>query len=289
MVIIEFKKLFFSKSTFLILLLLTFIASLSFYESHLNYQEFVQMEQSKDEDINLSAVKQFLHENKALSYLFRFIFQSEYYQLFVMALFAFIGIHLSAEPLKRLNSGYGNLIMTRTQYCAFYRDLLIAQSVYLTILLFLHFFCILVLALALNSFEMGIGFFQGSSFGPVAGIAFLLISVALCIFLSLLVNTLTSALYLLIRNIYILQAIPLVGFLLLPLIIGSTIANLFPSLRSFFLAIIPYELLYIQRTILTGNFHWSTFSVMLLFYLFLIFVALILFSLNRRTFGKWFL
>ena len=168
MVIIEFKKLFFSKSTFLILLLLTFIASLSFYESHLNYQEFVQMEQSKDEDINLSAVKQFLHENKALSYLFRFIFQSEYYQLFVMALFAFIGIHLSAEPLKRLNSGYGNLIMTRTQYCAFYRDLLIAQSVYLTILLFLHFFCILVLALALNSFEMGIGFFQGSSFGPVA-------------------------------------------------------------------------------------------------------------------------
>lgn len=218
-----FNKLIKSKMTIIFILIIVVIGIFSFYNSwtELNADK-VQLE-NPAEDLNVENVEKSLRENKASNMLIKLLYLTLSKELIFMSFLVFIGLFLGNKFNHDLTSGYGNLMMTRLSYSSYVKNIISAHRKYLFVLTFVPFIMLYVIAFIVNGFDAGIGFIGEYELGGFQVTLLYFGQIFLWFFYFIVINEITLFVNVLINNKYIIQAVPSIGFGVLPIFLGSAI------------------------------------------------------------------
>lgn len=231
----EYKRLIKSKQTVIIFVLLT-IAAISFYMSFSEKQMFVnQLYNDFAEDLNRDRLIQVIENYNGIYFLFRYWFGSDFSQLSVIVVYVWAGVFLTPSLLLQKENGMGNFMVSRTSYKTYVTNVLLTQIAYIFTTISSATALQVVLALVWGgvSGEASIGSYDLSK---VEVILVMALQVILFSLLVSFVNGISVMCSLLIKNVYIAQAFPVVVFVVVPMLLGSTLGNL----SSVFARIIVY-------------------------------------------------
>lgn len=236
----EYMRYLKSKITPLLFTFLLIPGFISFYMSYGEKQEFVRQMQIGAEDLNIHAVKNLIENYKGMTFLTNFLFRSDFYQVFIIILFIGIGIFMGSLIQTQKEEGYGNLIVTRTTYRSYLTNIMKAQSLYLLTLLSGVFLIYIIGAFSIGGWSTnfdGIGGYEGG-FATIIFLVF--VHMTLLIIYTITVNNVTLLSPLMTDNKYVIQGVPIMFFLVIPMVLGSTVANLSGLLGSIISLFIPF-------------------------------------------------
>ncbi len=282
MIIAEFKRLFYSKKTILVLVLLFITFIVSVYFSYSEVQEFVELSKSSAKDLNQESVKTFLDESKAFYYFHNFFNLSDMYNLYVFILLVFVGVFLSSEGIARIKSGYGVFIQTRQRYRNHLFSLLIAQSLYILVLVSLSILSFMLFAFIFGGFKFGVSNIGMYKLGVFKSFMVLGVQILVNTIFLVFVNIISFSLYYRIRYLRVIQSLPLVGFMFLPLILASTLGNIVNTIGSVFYMLIPFNTLYLVNNFCNGNYS----KIPIVYLLLLLVIAIYTVAMNVRKYSK---
>lgn len=252
-----FWNLFRSRFTLLLILLFMVAASISYIQPS-EYKASIALElEDPPDDLNIENAKNMLKKNKALHYVYYFIYVSELHDISIFLLLAYMGIFLSAKLLQDVETGYGNMMMTRTNYSAYTKSVFLGQSMYIAVLIALAYAGAFVVAWVWNGFQLGetaIGYAKMSALGAV-GIVFLQITILILYLVC--INGIVLHLSVGIRKKYLLQAAPLIAFGFVPMVLVDTVGKLFPLFGKVFLSFLPMYASEVLSTIFSNPDHWD--------------------------------
>ncbi|MDO5014908.1 MAG: hypothetical protein Q4E28_03010 [Clostridia bacterium] len=256
----EFNRLMKSKLSIIILILLL-VSSVSFFMSYSEKQMFVeQLNNSLSADLNKTALTKFLTDYTGLKFLFDFWFNSDFSQLSMFILYVWAGIFLSPILIIQRENGFGNLTIIRKNYKYVALSIFGAQSLYIFVIL-----SITTALQVLFSFILG-GFSKSVVIGEyrlnfIFALLIILIQTITMALYTVIANGIALFLSTIIKNKYIIQALPLLVFALLPVLLSSTIGNLSTLFASF---IIYFEPNNVVNAI--SNIFQSSFDITEIFY-----------------------
>ena len=223
-----FLRMIRSRYTIMIIVFFVIAASISFYHTGSYYTDLANQLGNPTPDLNIENATEIVTQSKALTFLLQFIYVSELHDFAVFALLAFIGIFLSAQYLQDTQTGYGNIVMTRTQYVSYSREVLFAQSFYILFVVFTCYTAAFFTSLIWNGFELGSAQLGILKLNSLSAIGLLYIQFFMLGIYLVIVNGITLHFSTFIRKRYILQAIPLVIFGITILLLADTVGKLFP-------------------------------------------------------------
>lgn len=282
----EFKKNFYSLKTIIIILILVSLGIMSFYYSYQEKCTFLQMQAEKPQDVNLDKVSEVIEENNGIQFNVNFMLLSDFFEIYVIILLLFCGIFISSKIREMLESGQINNIIARTSYKKYVKSILIAQSLYITTIISISMLINLIIGYVVGGKGNGLGIIGTYSFDfPI----FVLICIVQIIITSLfitLVNgvSLLSSVY--IKKKLLIQCLPFFVFLLLPLLISSTIGNIFYSIGTITSYFVPFQNLKGIYWILQYDFDILYILAELLPYITYIILFRILYKKNIKKFSE---
>ena len=211
--------------------------------SSLNKALFEDQLLSNSPDLNKEALVDVIKNYTGVRFWYDFWYLSDFFPLFIIVIFLWVGVFLSNQIQSQKEAGYGNLVITRKPYKRYFVDILAAQSLYIVTVLSVVFVLLFSLAMVwggtyFNKLEVGIYDF---GLGGV-GIG-LIIQIVQLLLLTIFVNILSQSCNIWIKNKYLLQGVPIILFALLPMVLGSTIANFSSSIGGFIKLFIPFATL----------------------------------------------
>lgn len=282
MIFEEFKRLFYSKKTIPIIFMLTFTAVISYIFFYKEYSDLSSLLKSGAEDVNLDIVRNIATDTRSFQFIFNFIFKSEMFHIYFFVLMLYLGVFLSSEHLVRLKNGYGNLVQTRSNYRRHFNTLFLAQSIYIAAIVFISMLMLTGISIIINNFEFGIGIVgeKRLEFWESAGV--IIIEFILIVAISVLVNLISSSLTFKIRNLKVIQSIPLVFFGFLPIILGSTLGNLNGYFGTVFNVLIPFNTLNYILQYYNGNTSFIPFIYIGI----LLLLSVFMYIVNNKKFSK---
>lgn len=231
----EFKRLMKSKMSVIILILLV-VSAVSFFMSYSEKQMFVeQLNNDFSADLNRTALTDLVNGYTGLKFLFDFWFNSDFSQISMFILYVWAGIFLSPVLAVQKENGFGNMIMIRKNYRYVALTVLGAQSLYIFVIL-----AVTTVLQVLLSFIFG-GFGAYVSIGEyqlnfASAVLVIFIQTIIMTIYTVLANGIALFFSTIINNKYIIQALPLLIFALLPMLMASTVGNL----SSLFAGIVIY-------------------------------------------------
>lgn len=281
----EFKRLMKARSTLVATLLLVIIAIPSFILSLAEKAMFEQQLIDKPEGINLSVVEEFIAEYAGGGLMLDFYYLYELFWGFCILLILWVGIFLSVAPQSQKESGHGNFIVSRMTHKKYLRAQLAAQSLCIACVVAISTALILVLAFFMGGMRFGQ---TTRGLYTLSAPSVLLITLAqsmVLIILLVLMNAISALLNIWIKNKYVIQALPLCAFTLVPFILGSTIANLpgaAGQIGLIFVDFIPFQ---VFSGIYTSFHEFSYMNIvrMLLPLAVYAIAALVLFQRNKKV------
>lgn len=282
----EFIRYMRSKFHLLLILILVLIGFASYYVSFLELESFRNQLNTDSPDLNMSALQSLIDNFGAMVYFTDFIFSSDFYQLFIIILFLGIGVSLSSTTMSFMKSGLGNTVVVRAGYKRFLKELIIAQSLYITILIMIVMSILFITALIISGGSLSPVNFGESSFNFVQMLGIVIAHIGILIVFSVVVNLITLLTPLFIKNLYIVQGFPVVVFIMIPTILGSTLANLSPFLGQVIYIMIPFITLATIPTYLITDISIIFAMLQLIAIPFLFILAFIILRLNIHTFSK---
>jgi hypothetical protein len=223
----EYKRNLFSYKTFIFFAIFILLTGLNFYYSYAIKADLINQLNNPAADLNIEALKNWLATYNGFEFFSSFYFMSDEFQVSTILIFAWIGIFLSSELARQRASGYGNLVVIRKGYPNYAKSLLIAQSLYLATLLG---FVILIQLIA--AFWMGgADTFCYETASHLCNlpecILIILVLYLTMVFFCIAVNTITASCIFAVHNVYFIQALPFLGFALIPSIVVSGLSNSF--------------------------------------------------------------
>lgn len=218
----EFKRLFVSWATPVFVLIQCAAALVNYCSESLAWkQTLLNMLAEAPADVDLAKVSQFLGEMNGYEFFYSYYDYSDAVYFGIILAFAWLGIFVSSRALRQRAGGYGNYIVSRMNFGAYYRLELAAQTLYIAAVWAIAFALQLILAFALGGIS-GTGYYDLTPLqcaGMAAGMYVVFVFYFSC------VNIIASSLMFFIRSGLVIRALPVVIFALVPLILGDFIMN----------------------------------------------------------------
>lgn len=220
----DYFRMMKSMFTISIIIILSIISIISFVISLSDKKMFILQLNLPDTEINKVALQRLIEHYNGFKFIFDFWFVSDLYFIFIVALLLFVGVFLSYQIQKHKEEAYGNLLVSRTGYKKYLDNILVSQSIYILSIITITSLISLIIAFIIG----GVGYNTDLSSLDINFIQALIVIFVQNIFLSIiivLINGCSLLISCFIKNRYILQAVPLFIFLILPQIVVSTLGN----------------------------------------------------------------
>lgn len=221
----EYCRMMKSISSLALIIILLLTAIISYVISLSDKNMFISQMSLNDETINIEALKTLIEHYNGFEFVFDFWFTSDFYFIFIITLMLFIGVFLSFQIQKHKEDFYGNLYVSRIGFKKYLDSIIISQSLYI--------FSIITI---INIIQLFVAFIFGGfgysteiciyNINYIQAFIIILIQNFIVSIVTILINacSLLSAAF--IKNKYILQALPLFAFIILPQLIASTLGNI---------------------------------------------------------------
>jgi hypothetical protein len=230
-----------SKHTLFLVVAAILIASFSFFSSLAEKKMFIGQMSSDAPDLDKGRLLLLIEEYTGVKFYADFWFVSDFSIVYTLILFLWVGVFLSGQLQAQKELGFGNLIVSRISYFKYFRYTFIAHSLYIVAMVsggaLIQFAFALIIGgaefthLRIGIYDLGLPSALLSLFAQTLQLAML----------ALLVNGMCLTLNVWIKNKYVIQILPVVGFSLLPMILGGTVANLSGNLGALINLFIPYR------------------------------------------------
>lgn len=238
---IEFKRNFFNVKTLFIIIVLISLGIMSFYYSNQEKNIFKEMQIEQPKDVNLDRVSEVIEGANGIQFDVNYILQSDFFEIYIIILLLFCGIFLSSRIREMIDSGQINYILSRMSYKKYAKNLFLAQSLYILAIISISLLISFLIGYVIGGVGNGIGTIGEYSFGFIIFIVITLIQIMLTSLFMILVNgiSLFSCVY--IKKKLVIQCLPFFVFLLLPLVISSTLGNLIPFIGTITSYFVPFQ------------------------------------------------
>lgn len=282
----ELRKNFFNLKTIIIIIILICLGIMSFYYSYQEKYTFLQMQREKPEDVNLEKVSEVIEQQNGIQFDINFLLQSDYFEIYVIILLLFCGIFLSSKIREMVENGQINHIISRTSYKKYAKNILIAQSLYITIIISISMIVNLIIGYIIGGVGNGLGIIGSYSFNFAIFILICIIQIIITSLFVVLVNSISLMSSVFIKKKLLIQCLPFFVFLLLPLLISSTIGNIFYSIGTITSYFVPFQNLKGIYWILQYDFDILYILAELLPYITYIILFRILYKKNIKKFSE---
>ncbi len=246
----EYKRNLFSYKTVVFFAVSILFTGLSFYFSYVMKADLINQLNNPTADLNVEALKNWLAVYNGFEFFFNFYYMSDEFQACVILIFAWMGIFLSSESARQRANGYGNLLVIRGGYSNYAKSLLTGQSLYLATL-----FGGLILIQLTAAFMLGgadtLCYETATRLYTLPECMLIILVLYLTmVFFCIAVNTITASCIAAVHNVYLVQALPFLGFALIPFIVVAGLSNFFPFASYLQYGVVPAcQLSYIVRSI----------------------------------------
>ncbi len=235
---LEFKRLFYNKTTILIILLLLIGPILSFIETFLYKQELLSQLSNPAEDLTLENVKLAIENTNGMYFMNRF-FSSTPLTIYITELYFIIGVFLSSTLNKLIESGQEYTIISRISYKTHIKNLLKAQSIYISLIVTISIGLALIIAFILGGFGNFTVGYGPSRIGLFSAVTIIIIKVITIFTTAIFINGIVSLSNVYIKKSLVLQSIPYVFFSGFLYLFISTLGNLAITLTWAITPILP--------------------------------------------------
>ena len=242
---LEYVRYLLSRGTIVIMLTLLSTSVIGFVISHNEKQEFVGSLATYTEDspFDLKLLQYAVNSYGDTSFLYNLWFNSDIPLLLVLVIIAWIGIYFVPRMQIEKRNNFGNLILSRVSFGRRVLDILGAQSLYIMTIIVFYVLITTILAMVwggvtpshllvemygLNRWDVLV----------VIGLQAIWLSIAV---ISMNAFAFMADMY--IKNKYILQIIPIIIFVILPMLAGTAIGNTFPEVGEILLRYQPTNLI----------------------------------------------
>lgn len=283
---VEFRKNFFNLKTIIMIIILISLGLMSFYYSYQEKVTFLQMQDEKPEDVNLEKLDEVIAGQNGLQFNINFMLQSDFFDIYIILLFLFCGIFLSSKIREMIESGQINHILSRTSYEAYVGNLLIAQSLYIISLVTISMTINLVIGYFIGGVGNGLATIGTYSFSYGIFVLICIIQIIITSLFVILVNGISLLSSVFIKKKLLIQCLPFFVFLLLPLVISSTLGNIFYLIGAITSYFVPFQNLKGLYWIFQYNFEILCILEELFPYLVYTITFLILYKKNVRKFSE---
>lgn len=289
MIFSALKKSFFSIQTLFAVSFILIMGFGSYFFSLVNKRNLTVQLSSGAKDLNANVVERMLYEyNGGLRFFYNFISSNDFFFFVVLVLLIWIGIFLSAEMLSDKNSGFGNFYMVRQKYSKSFGKFCFIGMMQITSVMFFSMFLLFVFsfiwggwsATGLQNGESNLSFFSG--------VLFCWLQICFVTLYCILIFLISASLAMFINNIYITRIFPVLVFIIIPQVLGSTLANVFPVQGRYLIQFIPMQVIASLTGVLTLNaqLHPSVYLHAVLSVGILVVVFAFLGLYNIRTFSR---
>ena len=237
----EFKRNFFNIRTVIIIVFLIFLGTMSFFYSFQEKNVFKEMLVEQPEDVNLDRVEEVIEGLNGIQFNINYILQSDFFEIYVIILLLFCGIFLSSRIREMVDNGQINYILPRVSYKKYAKNLFVSQSLYIVVIVSISILISFLIGYVVGGIGSGLGSIGDYSFGFAIFIGITIIQILLTSFFMILVNGISLFLSVYIKKKLVIQCLPFFIFLLLPLVISSTIGNLFYSVGTITSYFVPFQ------------------------------------------------
>lgn len=282
----EYFRHLLNKKTIIVLLILVTLGIASFYIDFKDRSLYIQQFNSKPSDVNLVAMEKLIDDYNGVKFNINFFTTSDFIQIYIIILLLFIGIFLSSEMQKMVESGQENYILCRTNYKKHSKDLFIAQSLYIETIIGISFLLITILGFIIGGTGSGVTTIGIYEFNFISSILLIIFQFIVISLLLILVNGISLFLNIYIKNKLVIQCIPIVLFLIVPLLVASSIGNIFLPVGKVIGLFVPFSMVLHSYFMLQEEL-----TIMGLFDLLIPIVVYcglfsFIFRINRKTYSK---
>jgi hypothetical protein len=222
----EYKRYITSKFNIVLLIGMFACALLSVMSSLQEYADWSMQLMNPADDLNVAMVEKLVNGYSGVTLVFDF-FVSNSHTIFVLVLLCGLGVITGSVAWKNLNNGFGNLVVTRIKYKRYITDLLIAQACYIVTLITAFFVLFCVIAIVLYPPNLAYGVTSNYMAGNTDFARYIpsgIVQYFLLLIFIIPVMLITSLITIYVKNRFLIQAIPLLIYIV-PLLIASTIGN----------------------------------------------------------------
>lgn len=282
MVLKEFIRLIKSKSTLVILFVLVGIGVLSFICFSLSEKQmFIDQLSSGAPDLNILALQELIDNFTGIQFVFGFWSVSPFFILFIVALFFWIGISLSASLQNQREKGFGNIAKGKYKYHL--RSMIQAQTLYIFTVIAISTGLMVLIALLMGGFS-----FHYYDLSLSGAIMIMIAQVILMSFSVSLINAICLVSNLWINNKYVIHTLPPLGFGLLPWFLGGLAGKLSPTVEKIIIYFAPHNLFYTLEPMINSHFQLSETIPLLIPLITYAVIFVILYELNIKKFSQIF-
>lgn len=235
----EYKRNLFSYKTVIFFAVFILLTGLNFYFSYAIKADLINQLNNPAVDLDIEALRNWLATYNGFEFLFNFYSMSDEFQVCIILIFAWMGIFLSSELARQRANGYGNLLVIRGGYSNYAKSLLTAQALYIATL-----FGGVILIQIIIAFLMGGAdtLYYETANGiytlPECMLVILILYLKLVFFCNA-VNIIASSCIVVVHNVYFIQAMPFLGFALIPSIVVAGLSSFFPFVSYLQYSIVP--------------------------------------------------
>lgn len=223
----DYKKCLVSFDTIILLVAILLLTCVNYYFSYATKRELLQQLSAGAEDLNISKLKTWIENYNGFEFFFRYYNLSDEFNISVLALLTWVGIFVVGSYSKFRENGYGNLLVIRSKYKSFFKNYVISRSMYIASLLAIITIIQLVIAFFMGGADSLIYNAGEHTYNLMSCIVIILLQYMLITFYSIAIFIIAVAFSAFIRSNYILQVFPVIVFGILPMLIFSTLANIF--------------------------------------------------------------
>ncbi|HLW10349.1 MAG TPA: hypothetical protein VKX35_08115 [Fermentimonas sp.] len=213
----EFLRYLKSKFNLLLVTIMLLPVAGSYYTTYLEKKEWKSLLHSPAPDLNISLVRDIVNGYSGAKYFEKFIFSGDYYIIFIIVILAGLGVHIGSTMYRNLATGFGNQLIIRLSFKKYLDNLLIAQSLYISVFILAYLIFVGSLSCIINGY---------SSSRLLFNLQHIAIHVLILVVYVILVLLITSLLTVYFHNKHLLQLTPLIVYFV-PLLLASALGNEF--------------------------------------------------------------
>jgi hypothetical protein len=247
---------------------------------------FIDQLSSGAADLNIPVLQETIDNYTGIRFVFDFWFVSDFFIISNIVLLLWLGIFLSANLQIQNENGFGNLIVTRSGYKSYLYSIILSQTLYIFAVIAISTGLMVLIALFMGGVSFHFVQIGEYRLNLVGAIATIVVQVILMSVYASLINAICLVSNLWIRNIYVIQALPIVGFALLPLLLGSTIGNLSQIFARIIIRYLPQELFNSLQIMFDVHFQLSEIILCLIPLITYVILFALLYRFNAEKFSE---
>ncbi len=217
-----------SKLNVIMLICMTIPVVLSYYATFSEKNEWEQQLQIAAADLNIEKTKSIIDGYNGFSYIFNFLFSTDFCIIFFLIIIMGFSCMFGGRFYYDRSSGFGNLLMTRTNYKKYLKSMILAQSIYIVCFLSLYFIILTTITGLIFKFNFDDVLTSNltlTSPSLVSCLKLYLPQIFLIILLNVIISIITILSNLFFNNKYIIHCVPLFIYFI-PFLLASTIGNM---------------------------------------------------------------